>query len=99
MKIQIVFINRSIKHSKGLSIASLLIPILFLGVVNNMSLANATSEADVSCYDRGIIDGEDHPFNQGTFDRCGDDYYEGFLQGCMSVEGNNRDVCENAADG
>ena len=27
-----------------------------------------------------------------------DAYYEGFIEGCMSVEGNTRDVCELATD-
>jgi len=40
------------------------------------------------CFDRGIADGEDHPFNQGTYNKCGDGYYEGYIEGCTSVDGN-----------
>jgi hypothetical protein len=29
---------------------------------------------------------------------CGDAYYDAFIEGCMSVEGNTRDVCEAATD-
>ena len=27
-----------------------------------------------------------------------DEYYNGFIDGCMSVEGNTQDVCESATD-
>jgi hypothetical protein len=27
-----------------------------------------------------------------------DEYYDAFIEGCMSVEGNTRDVCEAATD-
>ena len=77
----------------------LLLPIFLLGMTNNLSLVNTSSEHDVSCYDRGVVDGEDHPFSQSTFDKCGDDYYQGFIQGCMSVEGNSKDTCESSTDG
>jgi hypothetical protein len=73
-------------------------PAISLGIISNLSSVYASSDDVVNCYERGIIDGEDHPFNQGTYDRCGDDYYQGFLQGCISVEGNDRDICESATD-
>lgn len=98
MKIQII-IKKSTKSNRSFSIILLLLTILSLGLGSNMSLVSASSENDVSCYDRGIIDGEDHPFNQRTFNKCGEDYYQGFLQGCMSVDGNDRDICESATDG
>lgn len=94
--------NRIIKKTnlkKGFQLVGLLLPVLFLGLASNLSLANASSEDEVSCYDRGYIDGEDHPFSQNTYDRCGDDYYQGFINGCMSVDGNSRDTCESATDG
>jgi hypothetical protein len=57
----------------------------------------------MSCYDSGYDDGQNGPFSQGTYDHCGegygdDDYYEGFIDGCISVEDNTRDVCESATD-
>jgi hypothetical protein len=58
-----------------------------------------------SCRDTGFNDGQNGPFNSGTYDLCGDEangdkeYYDGFMDGCMSVEGNTRDVCVSATDG
>lgn len=77
-----------------------LIPIILLGAtIGPQTLIYASSSNDeVSCYERGIIDGEDHPFSQKTYAKCGDDYYQGFIEGCLSVEGNDRDICESATD-
>ncbi|MDN5868702.1 MAG: hypothetical protein L0H55_15065 [Candidatus Nitrosocosmicus sp.] len=58
----------------------------------------ASTNNKVSCYERGLIDGEDNPFSQSTYAKCSDDYYQGFLQGCTSVDGNSRDICESATD-
>ena len=85
---------RDLSYEIGLM--SALLPILLITIAGIASV-NANS-IEVSCFERGIIDGEDHPFNQRTFDNCGNDYYQGFLEGCMSVEGNSRDVCESATD-
>jgi hypothetical protein len=56
-----------------------------------------------SCYTEGVEDGRDGPFDQEVYDHCGDtnqedEYYNGFIDGCMSVEGNTQDVCESATD-
>jgi len=57
-----------------------------------------------SCYDAGFEDGQDEPFSQTTYEHCRDEqggaeaYYDGFIDGCMSVEGNTRDVCESETD-
>ncbi len=76
-----------------------LLPLLLLmSTTGTLTTVNASSGDSVSCYERGIIDGEDHPFNQRTYDNCGDKYYQGFIEGCMSVEGNSRDVCESTTD-
>ena len=62
------------------------------------------SSGDSSCYNSGFNDGQNGPFSQPTWDHCGDEeggddaYYEGFIDGCISVEGNTRDVCESATD-
>ncbi len=81
----------------GVLYSILLLPSLLItrGVITTVA---ASSEKGVSCFDRGFIDGEDHPFNQRTFDHCGDDYYQGFISGCVSVESNSRDTCESATD-
>ena len=57
-----------------------------------------------SCRDSGYRAGQNGPFSQETYDHCGDEdggddaYYDGFIDGCMSVSGNTRDVCESATD-
>lgn len=101
----VLMISKSHSKSNGgidiickLRILWVLLPVLFIGTISNVSLVGASNDEDVSCYDRGYIDGQDYPFNQRTYDRCGDDYYQGFLQGCMSVEGNSRDICESTTD-
>ena len=81
---------------QGMSI--MLLPLLFMTTTGTLPTVNASSDDSVSCYERGIIDGEDHPFNQRTYDNCRDQYYQGFIEGCMSVDGNSRDVCESATD-
>jgi hypothetical protein len=75
----------------------LFIPII-LGITVPVYVANGSSEDEINCYERGIRDGEEHPFNQDTYDDCEDDYYRGFIKGCMSVEGNTREACELATD-
>jgi hypothetical protein len=50
------------------------------------------------CYDSGISDGQDQPFDQIKFDECGGTYYNGFISGCMSVQGNDLEICEMATD-
>lgn len=67
-------------------------------MANNPPPINASNVAEVSCYNRSFKDGEDHPFSQNTYDRCGDDYYQRFIDACTSIEGNSRDTCESATD-
>lgn len=76
----------------------MLLPLLLTSTTGAISTVNANSDNSVSCYERGVIDGEDHPFNQRTHGNCGDEYYQGFLYGCMSVEGNSKNICESATD-
>jgi hypothetical protein len=74
------------------------------GTLMPMTDLHAGNEWNDSCYDAGFSDGQNEPFNQSTYDHCGDEqggadaYYEGFIHGCMSVEGNTRDTCESATD-
>ena len=57
-----------------------------------------------SCYDSGYRAGQNGPFSQETHDHCGDEeggddaYMEGFVNGCLDVGGNTRDVCISATD-
>jgi hypothetical protein len=56
------------------------------------------------CYNVGYDDGRNRDFEEDAFcDNCGppnsdNRYYRGFIDGCMSVEGNTRDLCESATD-
>jgi hypothetical protein len=76
------------------------LPILFvLGmtmIIPNV-FASHSSDPD-ACYGDGLYDGKNNPFSSEFYDMCGDPYYEGFIDGCMSVD-NSRDVCESATDG
>jgi hypothetical protein len=54
-----------------------------------------------NCYDSGYDDGQNRPFDiilHSMNERCGDRYYEGFIDGCIDVEGNTLGVCQNVAD-
>ena len=51
-----------------------------------------------SCEGDGLYDGKNNPFSQELYEMCGDTYYDSFIEGCMSVEGNTRDECEQATD-
>jgi hypothetical protein len=54
-----------------------------------------------ACYNDGEEAGENGEFSPELYEFCegyGDEYYEGFIDGCMSVEGNTRQVCESATD-
>lgn len=63
---------------------------------------NNNDDWNESCKDAGYDHGRDASFSQDTHDHCGDEtggdeaYYDGFIDGCMSVEGNTRDMCESA---
>ena len=79
------------------AIILLFVPIL-LGMISSVCLVNGSSESGINCYEKGFRDGEEHPFNQNTYDDCGDLYYRGFIEGCISVEGNTMEACELATD-
>jgi hypothetical protein len=54
-----------------------------------------------NCWHDGYIDGQDHPFDHDRNEECkdkGNQYYEAFIQGCKSVEGNTEEICETATD-
>jgi hypothetical protein len=53
------------------------------------------------CYDSGYDDGRNGSFDsEKYYDDCtGEGEYEdGFIDGCMSVEGNTRDTCNSASE-
>lgn len=76
----------------------IIMPVMFIGTMYSVSSVNADHSEDVSCHDKGYIDGQNHPFDQGTYGRCANDYYQGFIEGCLSVQGNDRSICESATD-
>ncbi len=93
---------------KQLSIAAVAVAIL-MGTALTTTTVYAGADWKDSCRDAGHDDGQNEPFSQGTYDHCGEEeggddeggddaYYEGFIDGCKSVEGNTRDVCESATD-
>ena len=79
------------------AIILLFVPVILV-IIIPVYVANGSSEGEINCYERGFKDGEEYPFNQNTYDDCRDDYYRGFIKGCMSVEGNTREACEMATD-
>ena len=89
---------QTIRYFVSKMLVVVLVPLLLVNTIGAMSTVNASNDNSVSCHDRGVVDGEDHPFNQGTYDKCGNEYYQGFIEGCMSVEGNDRNTCESATD-
>lgn len=50
------------------------------------------------CFNAGFDDGRDSVFSQPEFSTCGSSYEHGFMKGCLSVDGNTRDVCNSAED-
>jgi hypothetical protein len=57
----------------------------------------ATVHAD-TCYSDGYEAGRNGPFSQDKFSQCGDAYEHGFMAGCLSVMGNNKEICNLAED-
>ena len=46
---------------------------------------------------RGFTDGRDHPFNATIFkEQRPQEFQDGFIAGCLSVQGKTPDVCEHA---
>jgi hypothetical protein len=58
---------------------------------------DGTSNPD-RCFQAGKDDGRDSGFSQLEFDTCGSSYEHGFMKGCLSVDGNTRDVCNSVED-
>jgi hypothetical protein len=77
----------------------LLLPILFvLGTTMITPNAFAShSSSPAACEGDGLEAGQDGEFSQELYDMCGDWYYDGFIEGCMSAD-NSLEVCESATD-
>jgi hypothetical protein len=57
------------------------------------------------CVDDGYDDGRNEPFSRDRYDECDvfdylqvNSYYDAFINGCQSVEGNTEEDCERATD-
>jgi hypothetical protein len=94
---------------KTITITTITMAMALLGIFSISATAYAQTEGDEDvggCYNVGYSDGQNSEFSRYSFsDNCGptdnpeeNDYYNGFIDGCMSVEGNTRDVCESATD-
>lgn len=86
-----------------LVLTSLMAPIMASATEQgNSSNDNGSSEG--GCYNVGYENGQNDSFSEDAFqDNCGplnsdNRYYQGFIDGCMSVEGNTREVCESSTD-
>jgi hypothetical protein len=72
-------------------------------MVTAIIIPNALASHSVSpnaCYSDGIDAGQNDEFSQELYEFCeeyGEEYYNGFIEGCMSVD-NSREVCETATD-
>jgi hypothetical protein len=62
---------------------------------NNVSVY---AKKHTECFNSGVSDGKDHPFDASRFDRCGQEYESGFMKGCLSVQGNTKEACSSAED-
>ena len=78
---------------------------ILIGTALTTNTVYAGNDWNDGCRDAGYEHGQNGPFSVDTYDHCGDEkggddaYYKGFIDGCMSVEGNTKDVCESATDG
>ena len=81
--------------------ATIMLIIVLGSPAGNMS-AKKSSDDGINnpdrCFQAGKDDGRDSQFSQSEFDTCGSSYEHGFMKGCLSVDGNTRDVCNSAED-
>jgi hypothetical protein len=61
-----------------------------------VSTVNASSEDNLSCHDKGVINGNGVTFFRDTYAKCGDDYLKGFTEGCLEVR--DPQVCNKFTD-
>jgi hypothetical protein len=78
-------------HNTKIAIISFDIVVLFLFSATLTTLLAMEEEDD--CFTAGYEDGRDHPFDHEKYEECkaaASSYYHGFINGCISVEGNAR---------
>jgi hypothetical protein len=67
-------------------------------IMGGQTAYGSHSSSPAACEGDGLETGQNGEFSQGLYEMCGEIYYDAFIEGCMSVEGNTRDVCESATD-
>jgi hypothetical protein len=87
-----------------LVLTSIPVPVVMASATVQDDNSNDNGSSEGGYYNVGYEDGQNGSFSENAFqDNCGplnsdNRYYQGFIDGCMSVEGNTRDVCESATD-
>jgi hypothetical protein len=75
--------------------------LIFMLSTKMISVQGCTNYEDG--YNSGYVDGLNNPYNTTIFDEKNDRYLQGyadgFMEGCLDVEGNTEKACENAKDG
>jgi hypothetical protein len=73
--------------------------------IYQLTYAQHSSDSYSAGYNRGYEDGQKHLINEqirdgesGHNEEYRSGYIEGFLDGCLSVEGNDEEICNSAMD-
>jgi hypothetical protein len=83
------------------------IMVMVITIVMSIGIPTAAfashGSSPTACEADGYEAGLDGPFSQELYETCAevggaDEYYDDFIEGCMSVEGNTREICESATD-
>jgi hypothetical protein len=96
-----IYVLYASMDNKKTTMALAIVAIFSISMTAN-AFASHGSNA-IACEVDGYEAGRDGSFSQKLYETCeevggADAYYEGFIEGCTSVEGNTRDVCELATD-
>jgi hypothetical protein len=68
---------------------------MILSAASGFSPANA-KPGHHNCHSKGVEDGKNNPIDQSQIDnKC---YLNGFMKGCLSIEGNTEDICNSDED-
>jgi hypothetical protein len=85
---------------KCVIVAILLMAAALVPTTTTMAAYASHSVSANACQGDGYEAGQNGEFSQELYEFCeeyGDEYYDGFINGCMDA-GNSRDVCEHATD-
>jgi hypothetical protein len=81
-------------------VVATILAIVLIPLTTNANASHGSSA--IACEADGYEAGQDGPFSQDLYNTCqgigaGDEYYDGFIEGCMDAD-NSREVCEQATD-